>query len=325
MFHIGGEQELEKKHYYREITNSGRSSLRLIIQSAELQGKHLLLPNFLCEVILDVLLEYDVKIDFYDVGSDFEFELPKKINNYDCLYLIKYFGMANMSFQNAVSRFSKCLIIDDVFSPYPHVLERGTLWFSYNSLRKISPVADLSLLYSNQPIHKVEPKILPLFSDLKYKAKGLKSTFLGGGHGHESEYLNLFQEAEQVLDASRGIYSASNASLFEAIEFYRKLDFETKIRKENYLLLKSCLGDLVMNVNTKFYSFLPLLLQNRNTIKKKLMLDNIFLAIHWPENNKVSNKISNKILSIPLDSRYDKKDIEKLCDTLKKICDVQYD
>ena len=318
MFHIGGEQELTKKPYFRDITNSGRSSLRLIVESANLQGKRILLPNFLCEVIVDVLLEYDVKIDFYNVGIDLEFQLPVTLLEYDGLYLIKYFGSTSESFRRALSKFTKCIIVDDVFSPYPHILKRESSWFSYNSLRKISQIADFSLLYSNVPTIKVDKLILPSFSSLKYEAKDLKSKFLTEGVGEEKGYLSLFINAERLLDDSRGIYRASENSICEAIEFYSRLDSEKHIRKTNYDCLKAILGPVAMDIEAEFYSFLPLLLNNRNDIRRKLMADNIFLAIHWPKCNLVNNQLSECILSIPLDCRYGDDELQQLCASLIK-------
>ncbi len=316
MHHIGGEQELTKKPYFRDVTNSGRSSLRLIVESANLEGKRMLLPNFLCEVIIDVLLEYNVEIDFYEVGLELEFQLPVNLLEYDALYLIKYFGSDSESFQRGLSNFTKCIIVDDVFSPYPHILNRESKWFSYNSLRKISQIADFSLIYSNVPTIKIDKLILSSFSSLKYEAKYLKNKFLTEGVGDENEYLSLFCKAETLLDDSRGIYRASEDSICEAIEFHSRLESEKHTRKNNYDYLKKTLGPAVMDIDAEFYSFLPLLLNNRNDVRRKLMADNIFLAIHWPNCELTNNKLSGCILSIPLDCRYGDEELQRLCASL---------
>jgi hypothetical protein len=319
MFHIGGEQEVTKKKFFRDITNSGRSSLRLIIKSAGLQGKRLLLPSFLCEVIVDVLLEFEIEIDFYDINVNLEFKLPDDLSQYDAVYLIKYFGMANKSFQDALLDVPQCLIIDDVFSPYPHVPNEDVKWFSYNSLRKISQVADFSLIYSNFPIVKMEKLKLPLFSSLKYEAKHLKDEYLSTGKGDEREYLSLFSKAETLLNNSIGIYQASENSLCEAIEFYSNLATEKKVRYENYMTLKSMLGERELKIKAPFYSFLPVLLSNRDEVRRKLMGENIFLAIHWPDCKEMQNKLSSYIISVPLDSRYSKTDMIRLGSLIKEL------
>lgn len=315
---MGGEQELSQCRYYRDVTNSGRSSLRLLIESGNLRGKRVLLPNFLCDIIISVFSEYDVDIDFYDVNVNFEFQLPIDLTSYDALYLIKFFGGTNSSFFESISRFKKCIIIDDVFSPYPHVLERQALWFSYNSLRKISPVADFSLLYSNHPIVKIDKEVLPSFSALKYEAKTLKSNYLKNGMGDENTYLELFFKAEGILDSSHGIYRASETSIIEAINFFSRLDIEFETRKSNYNQIKSLLPELLLDVETEFYSFAPILLSNRDEVRRTLMAENIFLAVHWPKCEQVFNKVSEHIISIPLDCRYGSENFEQLCRFIKK-------
>ena len=312
MFYMGGEQELAKSKCYHDVTNSGRSSLRLIIESADLRGKRILLPSFLCEVIVDVFTEYEVNIDFYDINTNFEFQLPKDLIHYDALYLIKFFGGTGDSFCDSISRFKKCIIIDDVFSPYPHVLERQPLWFSYNSLRKISPVADFSLLYSNYPIADIGKADLASFALLKYEAKDLKNSYLKDKIGDENKYLALFEKAEEILDRSRGIYRPSEKSIIEAINFFSRRDIESSVRKSNYQYIKSLLPELLLDIETEFYSFAPILLSNRDEIRRKLMEENIFLAVHWPKSELIPNRLSDSIISIPLDTRYSHEDFKRL-------------
>ena len=319
MFHIGGEQELAPLNYFQDVTNSGRSSLRLIIESANLRSKHILLPNFLCQVIIDILQEYHITFDFYSVDENLELLLPKNIENYDALYLIKYFGNRTKTFVQACSLFKGCLIVDDVFSPFPEVLKRSSLWFSYNSLRKISPIADFSLLYSNKSIVSVTTTELPGFSKMKYQAKKLKYNYLNSHQGNEQRFLKLFEQAEAILDNHIGIYSPSTESVMAAIKYFTGFEKEIKIRQSNYKLINDLLADYSIPINTEFYSFAPLLLNNRDTVRLKLMENNVFLAIHWPAISLLDNALSRSIVSIPVDSRYRSSDIAKMCELILKL------
>lgn len=321
MFHIGGEQELRDKHFFSEVTNSGRSSLRLIIENAGLAEKHILVPNFLCEVILDVLKEYRITYSFYDVDETLNYQMPANINEYDAVYFINYFGFKLPSLKRALPLCTQPVIVDDVFSPYPSVVsESVNTWYSFNSLRKISPVADFSLVYSSQPIKKARVRCLDDFAADKYQAKQLKSRFLQSGEGDESEYLNLFSSAESLLDDSVGIFEPSSRSVIEAIEFYAGLETERLARKANFDLAKSLLpADISLGLNSDFYSYLPILIEGRNDVRRQLMDSNVFLAIHWPDIDGVENVLSGRILSLPLDSRYSVEEIKQLCIQIKQV------
>lgn len=317
MFYIGGEPETECPKYYQDLTNSGRSSLRLIIESANLAGKHILLPDFLCQIIIDVLQDYQITYDLYNINYGFEFELPDNTSIYDALYLIKYFGSKTNSFINACQSFESCLIIDDVFSPFPDVLKRTKPWFSYNSLRKITPIADLSIVYSNVQLVSTHKSKLSDFSTIKFKAKYKKFDYLYKGVGTEKQYLDLFNKAENILDNNKGIYYPSNYSLILAMNYFSNFKEEKTIRMQNYSLIEKLLPDITIPVNPDFYSFAPILLENRNQIRLKLMENNIFLAVHWPPSS-VFNALNNRILSLPVDSRYKTESIHKMCKLISK-------
>ncbi|PKH05294.1 hypothetical protein [Moritella sp. Urea-trap-13] len=314
MRHVGGEQELTQQDYFRELTNSGRSSLRWIIESAQLASKRLLLPDFLCEVILDVLAEYHIDVDFYVVDSQLSYQLPDNLNDYDALYLIKYFGATTASFECAVATFKQCVIVDDVFSPYPHILDIRQSWYSFNSLRKISAVADFSMLYSNQRLKQLDVKPLTEFATLKYQAKQYKYDYFNADKGEEQVYLSLFNQGESCLDNHKGIFSPSSRSVLESIDFYQYLDNERALRCKNYAVVCELLGEYIVPIQSDCYSFAPLLLPNRDAVRRRLMGHNIFLAVHWPEATTVTNELCHSILSIPLDSRYDEKDMSKICE-----------
>ncbi|WP_392340481.1 hypothetical protein [Moritella marina] len=317
MHHVGGEQELAQQGHFRELTNSGRASLRWIIESAQLQSKRLLLPDFLCEVILDVLAEYNIDVDFYSVDSQLGYQLPDDVSDYDALYLIKYFGATTASFACAVATFKQCIIVDDVFSPYPQVLDIRQSWYSFNSLRKISAVADFSMLYSNQRLKPLDVKPLIEFATLKYQAKQYKYDYLNTAQGEEQTYLNLFNQGESCLDTHKGIFSPSSRSVLESIDFYKYLDDERALRRKNYAVVCELLSEYSLPIQSDCYSFAPLLLPSRDAVRRRLMGHNIFLAVHWPEAKVVVNQLSHSILSIPLDSRYSEHDINVICQYIR--------
>ena len=130
----------------------------------------------------------------------------------------------------------------------------------------------------------------------------------------------MFSSAESLLEKSVGVFEPSSRSVIEAIEFYVGLESEKLARKAKFDLAKSLLpAEIAVGLNSDFYSYFPIVIKNRNDIRRKLMDHNIFLAIHWPEINSVRNIISEQILSLPLDSRYSLQDVTRLCILINRL------
>lgn len=230
---IGGEQELSSSDLFYGVTNSGRSSLRWILESMNLRGKRILVPDFLCQIVIDVLREYEIEITFYNVDEELSFQLNGKEAEFDALYVIRYFGYDSGAFEQTLSKLYTATIIDDVFGIEPPTIESEQHWCYFNSLRKISFVADYSQVTSNKPLKLVKKKILDTFAQSKYLAKEQKFSYLNSGNGSDEEYLHQFNLGESILNESKDIYQASDSSIYHATRFCQFLKNETDIRQRN--------------------------------------------------------------------------------------------
>lgn len=324
---IGGEAEYTPPHF-EAITQTGRSSLQLIIESAKLQGKHIALPDYLCKIIVDIFKEYQSIIHFYPVNQDLSPDFSALPEQFDVLYIINYFGM-DLGQQLKLSlKAGQTLIIDDVFYPTPRIIETATPCYAFNSLRKISKLADGSLIKANRPLllELITAATHSPFSTLKYSAKSLKHQFI---HQHlspqtqlsEQQYLAEFEQAEYLLDTQKGIFAVSMQSQIMAMEFYRQLQNETQVRRENYLCLKQSLANNILQIDTDFYSFAVFKHGQKNELTKYLASRSIYLPTHWPlseiDSHQTINKISVNWLSIPLDTRYSIQDMERLAKAIQ--------
>lgn len=323
---MGGEYELPSEEKFYGITNSGRSSLRWSLESMGLRGKKILAPDFLCQIVIEVLNEYNVDVHYYPVNRDFSFELPDvdSLKEFDAIYVIRYFGSNTQSLINLLNSSPVNLILDDVFGIEPPHISNSIHWTYFNSLRKISPVADYSHLISNKPLAKVDIVNLDSFSISKYKAKNLKALFISKSQGMERDYLETFLNAESLLDNSKSIYSASSKSIVLASKFFSRIEVERDLREKNLLTAKGILPeDSFINISPDMPSFLPLVLHNRDSVRSYLMSKNIYLAIHWPPIVERTNSISEAILSLPLDSRYSVRDIKRACVLVREYGNVK--
>ena len=306
MRQIGGEPELFLKEniFY---TDSGRSSIRVFFKN--IQGK-VLIPDFLCEVISETLKKENIEYDYYHINEDLSIDF-NTVKNFDILYVINYFGIKQ---KIDINLDNKYLIEDNVFF-YDFENKGFKNWFSFNSYRKVTHLADGSLIKTNLDI-KFKQENRNLFSDSKYKAKKIKYDFIFNNKWLERDYLKLFEKAESILDNQSEIFSISDKSIY-LLSLYN-VKYYQDIRKKRFEKLLNELGDFCINKNPEFYSFFVIKIDNRDKFRKMLFQKNIFFPIHWP-NNEVDNILYDKVISIPLFENYDEKDFEYLIASIKEV------
>jgi len=187
-------------------------------------------------------------------------------------------------------------------------------------LRKITVIADFSQIISNKPLLIVNKLRISSFSEKKYQAKETKYKFLHSSQGHEATYLKYFSNAESIIDENINIFEPEDRSIYLMGCFYSFLKEDLKVRLQNLTFSKTILSDInFINITPTFPSFLPLLLNKRDEVRHALMRDSIYLAIHWPAIEQSKNNLSDKLLSLPLDSRYTKEDIERMCNIINRV------
>ncbi len=309
---IGGEIELQKNTNFQYLTDSGRSSLRLILKSHFL-GKKVLLPDFLCESVMKVVEELQIKHDFYHINSDLSIDsVSLKNKDYDAFYVINYFGQRHNNFEELIDH-NACLVEDNVFLPVFDQPSFAGDWVGFNSMRKISPLADGSVVKSTFALlDEGLKKDVALFAAVKYEAKASKYDFINNSKGSEEGYLKLFAKAEQMLDKQKDICSISKTSLFELLNFMEKCESEYAIRKNNLKVFYQGVKSEKIDLSTDYPCFGVLLVDKRDQLREYLFSENVFLPVHWPQVKGCSNDIYKRIISVPLDSRFDEQDMKKI-------------
>lgn len=299
---IGGEAELAKEEYNIYYTDSGRSSLRLILRS--LKGKIIALPNYLCSTITEVLEDENIEYIYYNVSGDFKVDLLSLGVNFDVLYVIDYFGITHDYLSGNKMLNDKIVIEDNVFSPFIENTCIFNKWISFNSYRKFSFCAEGSMIKSTLKLNQNE--IITTFAPFieeKYKAKELKFNYINNQMHSEEEYLDLFKSSEQILDNQQDIFFPSDLGIANIIKFNQDLFKEMVQRELNYETLKNKINSPLYQF-IRFKSFFVFSCENRNELRKHLFQDNIFLPIHWPNTLNINNPLYNNLLSVPVDSRY---------------------
>lgn len=311
---IGGEAEFKENQYNTYFTDSGRSSLRLILRSLNL--KLVALPDYLCSIITDIFIQEKTEFIYYRINPDFSINTSTIPNECDAIYIIDYFGITHDYLKKQAVVKNKIVIEDNVFSPYIKNTIQFKNWISYNSYRKFSLCAEGSLIQSNIELKSelVQLSSAP-FIDYKYKAKSIKYEYINHNLHSEKDYLYQFEKGEKALDEQRDLFSISSQGFNQIIKFHESLSIETKLRNQNYQVLKRSISPISFKISN-FKSFFVFSCIKPKKLRIELMSHNIFLPIHWPNTYDIDNILYQNTLSIPLDSRYSDKDMERIINTI---------
>lgn len=314
---FGGEYALKPGAEYCYLTDSGRSSLRLILRSG-FKDKKFLVPNFICPTIIEVLNQENVSYDFYNVGADLTISLSGIQNkDFDVLYVIHYFGNKHENLEQ-INLDNKFFIADHVFSPHFEKPKNINNWIGFNSLRKISNIADGSLLCSTVSLNdQLITKAEAPFARLKYAAKNAKFEMLQSQNfSQDQAVFKLSQEAEDALNRQTDIYQISSGSLALIYGFFKNINEEKKIRAENYAELEKILTQKCTEPDTDFCSFFNLKVYKRDELRKWLFDRQIYLPVFWPGAAGLTHELFLSIISIPVDSRYNINDMRSVAESI---------
>jgi hypothetical protein len=309
---IGGEPPWRAEPgTFSYLTDSGRSSIRLALLSGFLD-KRFLLPDFNCDVVPQLFDRLGVSYAFYRVRDDLTID-PDSLagKTFDVLYVVNYFGQ-RQHYRDLVSE-DTWIMEDCVFL---HVVERPPLrqrWIGFNSFRKISPLADGSLIRSTVELNGelIDPSDAP-FVAAKLTAKRRKWDYLYQGRHDEDAYLREFERAEAVLDEQTRIHSISRPGLFQLLDFYRNLNREQRARRRNWLVLDRFLFRQALGVQAEHPTLYVLSVEGRDELRRYLHERRIFLPVHWPDRRGSDNILYRSVISIPVDGRYGGADMRRV-------------
>jgi hypothetical protein len=138
----------------------------------------------------------------------------------------------------------------------------------------------------------------------------MKREWLNGAQLDE----NLIRETHLIAESS----SRSNVIYFQDITLAHKYDWNKILvrRKENASLLRHLIANLQLHILESSELFVMIELKNRDYVREKLRLSQIFAPVHWI--NSLDAHKSKSILSLPIDQRYSTTDMTRIADTIKR-------
>lgn len=315
---IGGYQGLELALRVTDAargmikTNSARSAIKRVLNS--LGARKLWLPAYICDALVDAAKDVGVNFDFYRIDSNFDIDTELKLNDYEFILIVDYFGVCGESINRRKSRFEKRKTIVDCSQSY-FSMPTEALATIY-SPRKFFGLPDGGLLYSNDPA-VTQPEQRDESSESRMAH--LISRLTNSPEAAYQQYL----DAEQAISKLpvQGM-SRLTERLLQSVDYQRARNARTR----NSLHLHKRLGQynqLNLNIDESVaplcYPFLPSV---KAASKADLIKERVFVPTYWPEVlGRVEegtfewNLVTNGLF-LPCDQRYNEDDMDRLISLL---------
>ncbi|XME02214.1 hypothetical protein QYZ88_016295 [Lachnospiraceae bacterium C1.1] len=325
---IGGEFCIYADAMKKSIRNNllpqfslGRTCLYAILDAVKSKVGGVLLPDYMCSSVVEVPLRLGIPIKHYHINtnsllpdiSGIKGELKK--GETIAIVLITYFGMIDLdsTIIEINSNFPNTIIIVDDVQNYYGFGNHIDYDYCFTSYRKWFSVPDGADIMQNNKKNMME-----VYSQKNeyaiYKASGnlLKNHVDMIG---DKISLELIEKGENMMDEEyRFGCSEIGSKLLKRVD--TELTAKKRIKNANTLhegLLK--LGIKHLYNADRVPLFIPIMVYNRNKIRKALFSENIFSPIHWPNKDakiQGSNELYETELSLICDQRYNEEDMERI-------------
>lgn len=306
--------------------SSGRAALYQILKYLKQEKgiTHILLPDYLCSSVLVPIKDLELEYIFYPIDEHLELiesEFLKLYITGAVVLLINYFGLKDLSGQIKSIRGideNSIIIEDDVQAYYEFKKPLDGVDFKFTSLRKTFAVPDGGLVKTKHYL----PKVVTPNTYGQYKAAAALLKSMREGNFNDQIYLELFEKGETLIDSEQ---ECGMSQIAEKLYSFLNED-HVKLRRLNnarYLigeLKKIGLEPLLPLKEDYVPLFVPIILKNRDKIRKTMFQKEIYCPVHWPLDGmeiERGEQMSKKELSLIIDQRYGRKEMDEIISVLK--------
>lgn len=319
------DEHLRVKYPGKKIsyTFGGYFSIVKILETLNIKdGQKILLPSYLCPTILIPFDRLNVQYVFYRVKDNLEVDIDdlkgKLGPSVKAVFFINYFGFpARIDALIEILRAENITIIEDIvqsfFSDLPCVGD-----VAFNSFRKFLPL-DGSVIISKWDISPTSNESCASYFFSKSTGRWLRYLHVQYGVVPEGWFLKLFEKAEKHYYSRKycSFYTVNRYILsrcdIEKLKATRRKYFNSLLSHFPKQALFKELSDSVVPLG------FPIIIEDRDRLRKALMERNIFCPIHWKLNHSIKKEafpeswfLSDHILTIPIHERNTEADMEYL-------------
>ena len=305
---IGGYIGLELRqgtHYHSNALplNTGRNCFEYILK---LRGyKHVLLPYYTCEVMLEPLRKLGISYSFYAIDPGLEPATLPVLHDKEAFVYTNYYGLKQHAVEQLAKHYGPRLIVDNsqaFFAPRINGID------TFYSARKFFGVADGAYVYADTPLDIELPRdeSCSRMSHLLTRIDTCAESGYGDYLLHEEQLCN-----QPIKSMSR---------LTEHI--LCSIDYEQvrQRRITNYMVLKRALygsNKLSLDASESVPMVYPYWTENGDTLRDELRQQRIYIAKYWKNvldwnSPALEQSLANDLLALPVDQRYTPADIETI-------------
>lgn len=313
MREIGGYIELDtyngKLLHERAIAlNCGRNCLAYLIEANEI--KKIWLPYFLCDSVRNMCEKYGVHIKYYHISTDWTIQ-DVELQQNDYLYVVNFYGQLDIEYVKGLKNKYERIILDNsqAYFEMP-IVGVDTLY----TCRKFFGVSDGAFLFADKKI-KRNLSIDESYERIRYVLGRFEKS--ASEFYEEASANNEFFDNEPIKQMSKLTQNFLCAIDYELIK---------KLRTDNFEYLNEKMADInqltIKNVEGAF--MYPLMVDNAQEIKKKLLEKKIYIPTLWPNVlNDVPKdwweyRLANNVLPLPVDQRYGQEVMEYMVRVILK-------
>ena len=296
------------------LLNTGRNALEYILRSI-VNVKHIYLPYYTCEVVLEPLKKLNIPYTYYHINTDFEMADELKPQEGECIIVNNYYGIKDAYIEKLAAQYGDQLIVDCAQAFFAKPLPGIKAFYS---MRKYVGVADGSVAYlGNLPDDLVEVDEMEKTDD------------------HDS---HLFKRKQFGAEAGFADYQANEKKLddqpIRLMSFQTKwlldhIDYDNVIarRKENYQYLHEALNrknELTLPDMDSFACPMvyPFKTKTSRNLRKELIDNKIFVAKYWPNVEELIGfeteyEMAMNVIPIPCDQRCNSEGLTRVINIIK--------
>ena len=311
---IGGFLELESydlpmMHGKALDLNTGRNCLAFLIKKKK--KKKIWIPIFSCNAIKTTCLKEGTEIKWYAIDEHFQ-PLIKDLKKDEWLYVINFFGQLDDDCLRKLKERYQRVIFDQAHAYYQKPVKDCD---NIYTCRKFFGVPDGAFLYTDHN------------SGLRLKRAESRNSIdylLGRYEKSAKEYYNAYLEHEKELEYETiKRMSLLTKNLLHAID-YEKV---RNVRNSNYQYLREQFNkyNIIDACEADGPYMYPLMIEGAHELRQKLIKQNIFIPLLWPRVVEEANpntwdyKMAAEVLPLPVDQRYNYKDMKYLVAVISKL------
>lgn len=316
---IGGYFELELPvsvfplHQNAIRFQSARAAFHALLNTG--QPQRVWMPRYICDAMLAPLHALGVEIVFYDLDQRLGVAGDVTLAARDWLLYVNYFGLCSQQQEQLLRRFNPSQLIMDHSQAF-FAAPKNCLATVY-SPRKFFGLPDGGLLHTSLQVSEPEQTDDGSVARCTHLLQRLDTSA-------EAGYADFRLAEETLHDTRPRRMSTLSARLFASIDLNRV----KQRRNANFVYLHQRLKhlngldlDMVRIGGPLCY---PLLIENASVqaVRESLLAERVFIPSYWPEvrtrvaGDTLELQLVDGCLPIPCDQRYERADLERVCDRL---------